>query len=77
MKMLSAGFVEAARDVTNMDTFDCLYHDVSDAWARANNNMPVSLGPSSGSLSGYGVGAADFQLAQEMSASLKGGSCPP
>lgn len=49
MKMLSAGYVEAARDVTNMDTFDCLYHDVSDAWARANNNMPVSLGPSSGS----------------------------
>jgi hypothetical protein len=63
MRAVEAGYVETTLDGNNFDTYDSLYQDVPDAWARRN---PMSAND------GYNIGAIDFQVAAAMSASLVG-----
>ena len=58
----------------DINTFDNMQHDVAAAWSN-RRNMPVALAQSTGKAKGYGIGAVNFELAQEMSASLVGSHC--
>lgn len=74
MKTVIAGYIAMQRDLNDINTFDSMYHEIGEAWTNSNN-MPIALAPTGGSLSGYGIGAINFDLAQEMSASLVGSHC--
>ena len=73
MKSVIAGYIAMERDTADINTFDSMYHDIGTAW-KDSNNMPVALAPSATAV-GYGLGAVNFDLAREMSASLKGTHC--
>jgi len=61
MRAVEAGYVSTTLDGNNFDTYDSLYQDVPDAWAR-RNQMSAN--------DGYNIGAIDFQVAAAMSMSL-------
>ena len=73
MKTVIAGYIAMDRDVANINTFDSMFHDIAEAWTNSNS-MPVALVPTT-TATGYGIGAVNFDLAQEMSASLVGKGC--
>jgi len=73
VKAINAKWVVRGTDASDPTTFDPLAYDLSDEMSRSPNNMPVAEG--SYESDGYGVGALTFQLAAEMSASLRGMGC--
>lgn len=79
MKVVDAGYISHVRDANDIDTSDSMAYDVSDRYAR-RNYMPVAecfahLCGAGESPGGYGIGAIKFDIASEMSASLREHNC--
>jgi hypothetical protein len=77
--VMDAGYISHVRNHNDIDTSDSMAYDVTDRYAR-RRFMPVAdcfahLCTSGLSPSGYGVGAIKFDIASEMSLSLKGVEC--
>ena len=68
---VAAGYVEHVRDAADINTSDSMAYDGSAKWG-ARNNMDVAPNLDGG---GYGVGGIKFDIAAEMSASLRGVDC--
>ena len=79
MRVIDAGYISHVRDASDIDTSDSAAYDVSDRYAR-RNFMPVAqcfahLCTGGLSPNGYGIGSIKFDIAAEMSPSLKGLTC--
>ena len=79
MRVMDAGYISHVRDANDIDTSDAMAYDVTDRYRR-RNFMPVAdcfahLCTSGLSPNGYGIGAIKFDIASEMSLSLKGVEC--
>ena len=70
---INAKYVVRSVDSSDPSTFDPLAYDLSQLLSASPQTQPIAQG--SYTSSGYGVGALTFQLAAEMSASLRGVSC--
>ena len=68
---VAAGYVSHTRDANDINTSDSMAYDGSAKWA-ARNNMAVAPNLDG---SGYGVGGIKFDIAAEMSASLRAVDC--
>lgn len=71
-RAIDARYVERGT-TEDPSSFDPLAYDLSQLMAVTPRRAPVAQGPYSSG--GYGVGALTFQLAAEMSASLRGVAC--
>lgn len=79
MRVVDAGYISHVRNANDIDTSDSMAYDVTDRYAR-RSFMPVAdcfahLCTSGLSSDGYGIGAIKFDIASEMSLSLKGVEC--
>ncbi len=79
MRVVDAGYISHIRNANDIDTSDSMAYDVTDRYRR-RSFMPVAdcfahLCTGGLSPSGYGVGAIKFDIASEMSFSLKGADC--
>ena len=79
MRVVDAGYISHIRNANDIDTSDSMAYDVTDRYRR-RRFMPVAdcfAHLCTGGLSpdGYGVGAIKFDIASEMSFSLKGADC--
>jgi hypothetical protein len=74
VKAVNAKWVVRGFDAADPTTFDPLAYDLSAQMSSSPNTMGVAEGSYSTG-NGYGVGALTFQLAAEMSVSLRGISC--
>ena len=79
MRVVDAGYISHVRNANDIDTSDSMAYDVTDRYAR-RRFMPVAdcfahLCTRGLSPSGYGIGAIKFDIASEMSLSLKGVEC--
>ena len=79
MRVMDAGFIDHLRDDSDIDTSDSKAYDVTDRYSR-KQFMQVAdcfahLCTTGLSAGGYGVGSIKFDIASEMSVSLKGLQC--
>lgn len=79
MRVVDAGYISHVRDANDIDTSDSMAYDVSERYSR-RRYMPVAdcfahLCTSGLSPRGYGIGSIKFDIAPEMSFSLRGVSC--
>jgi hypothetical protein len=79
MRVVDAGYISHVRDANDIDTSDSMAYDVSERYAR-RSFMPVAqcfsrLCQSGKSPAGYGIGAIKFDIASEMSVSLREHAC--
>ena len=68
---VAGGYVDHVRNANDITTSDSMAYDGTEKW-KARNNMPVA---SSFNSDGYGVGGIKFDIAAEMSASLRTVDC--
>jgi len=68
---VAAGYVDHIRDANDINTSDSMAYDGSAKWA-ARTHMDVAPNLDGG---GYGVGGIKFDIAAEMSASLRAVDC--
>ena len=79
MRAMDAGYISHIRNANDIDTSDSMAYDVTERYRR-RNFMPVAdcfahLCPRGLSPYGYGIGAIKFDIASEMSLSLRGVEC--